>query len=260
MSQIVPPCLALHPYVSYCLPWLTLSPHVSPCLTSSPHVSRRLPRLTARLRSADEPEAAEASPEPTEGCHLANRFRAVGSTWHPYVPPFGFNKCVTCTCQVRRRAGPPARPGARLSAHVVCVGWLVHPPDHPYTSACMSPARSSHDLIHANPSHLYSAVRLRMRFRPVLSIIYGARRRGRPVKSDRVSAAPPLTARAPLPARRRVPAMATTRCPAPSRPAPSCTAPAASTCPPAPAAASAGPSSRWSPASWPAPTEVSGGK
>ncbi|XP_043217391.1 dorsal-ventral patterning protein Sog-like [Amphibalanus amphitrite] len=53
----------------------------------------------------DEPEEAEVANDPTEGCLLANRFRAVGSIWHPYVPPFGFNKCVTCTCQLGSAPG-----------------------------------------------------------------------------------------------------------------------------------------------------------
>jgi len=28
------------------------------------------------------------------------RWHPVGSTWHPYVPPFGYSKCATCTCLV----------------------------------------------------------------------------------------------------------------------------------------------------------------
>jgi chordin len=38
---------------------------------------------------------------PRRGCVLDGdkKFRAAGSHWHPYIPPFGFSQCVTCTCQ-----------------------------------------------------------------------------------------------------------------------------------------------------------------
>ena len=35
------------------------------------------------------------------GCHFAEKFYLAGSRWHPYIPPFGFTRCATCTCNVR---------------------------------------------------------------------------------------------------------------------------------------------------------------
>ena len=36
------------------------------------------------------------------GCLLEGDkiFHPAGSRWHPYIPPFGFSRCATCTCQV----------------------------------------------------------------------------------------------------------------------------------------------------------------
>ena len=29
------------------------------------------------------------------------RKHPAGTTWHPYIPPWGFSKCTICTCKVR---------------------------------------------------------------------------------------------------------------------------------------------------------------
>ncbi|XP_054164393.1 dorsal-ventral patterning protein Sog-like isoform X2 [Oppia nitens] len=36
----------------------------------------------------------------TKGCYLDGdkKFHLAGSKWHPYLPPFGFDKCSLCTC------------------------------------------------------------------------------------------------------------------------------------------------------------------
>lgn len=32
------------------------------------------------------------------GCHLGEQFHSAGSSWHPYLPPNGFDTCAVCTC------------------------------------------------------------------------------------------------------------------------------------------------------------------
>ena len=36
------------------------------------------------------------------GCFLEGDqvLHTPGSRWHPYIPPFGFSRCATCTCMV----------------------------------------------------------------------------------------------------------------------------------------------------------------
>ena len=36
------------------------------------------------------------------GCYLEGDqvLHSPGSRWHPYIPPFGFSRCATCTCLV----------------------------------------------------------------------------------------------------------------------------------------------------------------
>ena len=36
----------------------------------------------------------------TKGCTLAGQFHLAGSSWHPYLPPSGFDTCALCTCDV----------------------------------------------------------------------------------------------------------------------------------------------------------------
>lgn len=37
----------------------------------------------------------------TQGCHLAEQFHYAGQSWHPYIPPAGFDTCTICTCESR---------------------------------------------------------------------------------------------------------------------------------------------------------------
>uniref|UniRef100_A0A6M2DS97 Putative dorsal-ventral patterning protein sog n=1 Tax=Xenopsylla cheopis TaxID=163159 RepID=A0A6M2DS97_XENCH len=44
-------------------------------------------------------------PEPTNGsaprgCYLGDQFHKAGSSWHPYLPPNGFDTCAVCTCDL----------------------------------------------------------------------------------------------------------------------------------------------------------------
>lgn len=34
----------------------------------------------------------------TRGCMLAGQYHLAGSSWHPYLPPVGFDTCAVCTC------------------------------------------------------------------------------------------------------------------------------------------------------------------
>lgn len=34
----------------------------------------------------------------TRGCTLAGQYHLAGSSWHPYLPPAGFDTCAVCTC------------------------------------------------------------------------------------------------------------------------------------------------------------------
>ncbi|XP_043484580.1 dorsal-ventral patterning protein Sog isoform X2 [Leptopilina heterotoma] len=36
----------------------------------------------------------------TKGCTLAGQFHLAGSSWHPYLPPNGFDTCALCTCDI----------------------------------------------------------------------------------------------------------------------------------------------------------------
>ena len=44
-----------------------------------------------------EEEEAEAP-----GCYFDKgdhkKYHKAGTRWHPYIPPFGFSRCATCTC------------------------------------------------------------------------------------------------------------------------------------------------------------------
>ncbi|XP_032309262.1 dorsal-ventral patterning protein Sog [Drosophila ananassae] len=34
----------------------------------------------------------------TRGCRLGDQFHAAGASWHPFLPPNGFDTCTTCSC------------------------------------------------------------------------------------------------------------------------------------------------------------------
>ncbi|KDR21447.1 Dorsal-ventral patterning protein Sog, partial [Zootermopsis nevadensis] len=40
----------------------------------------------------------ESNTSVTRGCYLAGQFYAAGKSWHPYLPPSGFELCAVCTC------------------------------------------------------------------------------------------------------------------------------------------------------------------
>ncbi|KAG1927791.1 chordin [Pimephales promelas] len=48
-----------------------------------------------------ETTAVEKIEEDPEGCYFEGdqKMHAPGTTWHPFVPPFGYIKCAVCTCK-----------------------------------------------------------------------------------------------------------------------------------------------------------------
>ncbi|XP_037332499.2 chordin [Pungitius pungitius] len=57
-----------------------------------------------RCDESEEPQdmkVAERVDENPEGCYFEGdqKMHAPGTTWHPFVPPFGYIKCAVCTCK-----------------------------------------------------------------------------------------------------------------------------------------------------------------
>ncbi|MEQ2306173.1 hypothetical protein AMECASPLE_005435 [Ameca splendens] len=52
-------------------------------------------------REPKDMKAPEAVEEHLEGCYFEGdqKMHAPGTTWHPFVPPFGYIKCAVCTCK-----------------------------------------------------------------------------------------------------------------------------------------------------------------
>ncbi|GFG28843.1 hypothetical protein Cfor_08461, partial [Coptotermes formosanus] len=43
----------------------------------------------------------ESNTSITRGCYLAGQFYPAGKSWHPYLPPTGFELCAVCTCDAK---------------------------------------------------------------------------------------------------------------------------------------------------------------
>ncbi|XP_055615506.1 dorsal-ventral patterning protein Sog [Toxorhynchites rutilus septentrionalis] len=43
-------------------------------------------------------EETTSSATTVRGCNLGDQFHDAGSTWHPYLPPNGYDTCTVCTC------------------------------------------------------------------------------------------------------------------------------------------------------------------
>uniref|UniRef100_A0A3B4A8J8 Chordin n=1 Tax=Periophthalmus magnuspinnatus TaxID=409849 RepID=A0A3B4A8J8_9GOBI len=52
-------------------------------------------------REPKDMKATEKATENPEGCYFEGdqKMHAPGTTWHPFVPPFGYIKCAICTCK-----------------------------------------------------------------------------------------------------------------------------------------------------------------
>lgn len=78
-------------------------PVICPVLTCSRTIQpddKCCPMCVERKNSKDmkTPERLDEHPE---GCYFEGdqKMHAPGSTWHPFVPPFGYIKCALCTCK-----------------------------------------------------------------------------------------------------------------------------------------------------------------
>lgn len=52
-----------------------------------------LPGPKDKLHAAETDSSAS-----NRGCKLGDQFHLAGSSWHPYLPPNGFDTCAVCTC------------------------------------------------------------------------------------------------------------------------------------------------------------------
>lgn len=78
----------------------------------------------------------------TKGCTLAGQFHLAGSSWHPYLPPNGFDTCALCTCDVSILSTNSTRILDVFFVNFVCSFKL----DHDSTSEMSSGAMSSTGL------------------------------------------------------------------------------------------------------------------
>ncbi|XP_034472868.1 dorsal-ventral patterning protein Sog isoform X2 [Drosophila innubila] len=66
------------------------------------------PSCVARRETAADWHATAASPalnatdllQQRRGCRLGDQFHAAGASWHPFLPPNGFDTCTTCSCDL----------------------------------------------------------------------------------------------------------------------------------------------------------------
>lgn len=42
----------------------------------------------------------ETNTSVSRGCKLGDQFHTAGSSWHPYLPPNGYDTCTVCTCDI----------------------------------------------------------------------------------------------------------------------------------------------------------------
>uniref|UniRef100_A0A7N8XMP8 Chordin n=1 Tax=Mastacembelus armatus TaxID=205130 RepID=A0A7N8XMP8_9TELE len=78
-------------------------PVICPTLTCSQTIQpedKCCPICDERKESKDM-KALERVEENPEGCYFEGdqKMHAPGTTWHPFVPPFGYIKCAVCTCK-----------------------------------------------------------------------------------------------------------------------------------------------------------------
>uniref|UniRef100_A0A2P2I3W9 Short gastrulation protein n=1 Tax=Hirondellea gigas TaxID=1518452 RepID=A0A2P2I3W9_9CRUS len=77
---------------------ITCVPEVCPDVQCS-LPKRALPQHCCRMCPRNEEERRFQGP----GCRFGNQTHPVGSQWHPFLPPNGFDRCVTCSCNLDDR-------------------------------------------------------------------------------------------------------------------------------------------------------------
>lgn len=70
------------------------------CASPAPAAPGQCCGNCAAVHAAPEVPAAPVVPPVAAplGCKLGGHFHAAGTSWHPYVPPNGFDTCAVCTC------------------------------------------------------------------------------------------------------------------------------------------------------------------
>uniref|UniRef100_A0A7N8WS11 Chordin n=1 Tax=Mastacembelus armatus TaxID=205130 RepID=A0A7N8WS11_9TELE len=79
-------------------------PVICPTLTCSQTIQpedKCCPICDGELTESKDMKALERVEENPEGCYFEGdqKMHAPGTTWHPFVPPFGYIKCAVCTCK-----------------------------------------------------------------------------------------------------------------------------------------------------------------
>uniref|UniRef100_A0A4W5PTP0 Chordin n=1 Tax=Hucho hucho TaxID=62062 RepID=A0A4W5PTP0_9TELE len=123
-------------------------PVICPVLTCSRTIQpddKCCPMCVERKNPKDM-KAPERLDEHPEGCYFEGdqKMHAPGSTWHPFVPPFGYIKCALCTCK-----------GATGEVHcekVTCPALTCSRPVRRSPSDCCKecPEEDKHPLEHAD--------------------------------------------------------------------------------------------------------------
>lgn len=65
----------------------------------SNHISRPTPG-SAALTAVELSNITTTAGGAPRGCRLGDQFHLAGSSWHPYLPPNGFDTCAVCTCNL----------------------------------------------------------------------------------------------------------------------------------------------------------------
>lgn len=47
---------------------------------------------------SDSTLTQESNTSTTRGCYLGKQFHSMGSKWHPFLVPNGFDRCTECVC------------------------------------------------------------------------------------------------------------------------------------------------------------------
>uniref|UniRef100_A0A673YCR4 Chordin n=1 Tax=Salmo trutta TaxID=8032 RepID=A0A673YCR4_SALTR len=76
-------------------------PVICPVLTCSRTIQPDDKCCPMCRKNSKDMKAPERLDEHPEGCYFEGdqKMHAPGSTWHPFVPPFGYIKCALCTCK-----------------------------------------------------------------------------------------------------------------------------------------------------------------
>ncbi|KAH8272231.1 hypothetical protein KR044_003746, partial [Drosophila immigrans] len=93
--------------------------------------------------------------QPRRGCRLGDQFHAAGASWHPFLPPNGFDTCTTCSCDA---ATLEVRCPRMVCPPLQCSEKLAYRPDKKACcKVCPEGKQSNHGSKHSpsNPNVLH---------------------------------------------------------------------------------------------------------